>query len=122
MEKTFDVVMPDLKIPKAMEGFMKWLEITKITTTNRHTLLKIYVTAKRLIDKVALNQLEASIKKQYFNDKDLKVRIVERYELSESYSVNKILEEYQSYFLKELKGVSILIYNRCSITMKRVEF
>lgn len=111
MEKTFDAVMPDLKIPKAMEGLMQWLEITKIATTNRHTLLKIYVTAKRLIDKVALNQLEASIKKQYFNDKDLKVRIVERYELSEQYSVNKILEEYQSHFLKELKGVSILIYN-----------
>ncbi|KIR01379.1 DNA polymerase III alpha subunit [Lachnospiraceae bacterium TWA4] len=111
MQKTFSEVMPDLKVPDSIKSSMQWLSVGRVVTCNTQQLLKIYVTATRLVDKVNLNLLEASIKKQYFDKKDLRVRIIERYELSSAYTFHELLKEYQPSLLKELKGSSVVLYN-----------
>ena len=111
MSKTFLEVFPTLKIEQGLVSLMEKAEVTKISANHDKSHIRIYLHAKRLVPKKYIWYLEREIKNQLFSGKDINVKIIETFELSEQYNAKTLLQEYKESMLEELNEYSVLEYN-----------
>ena len=111
MSKTFLEVFPTLRIEQGLVSLMEKAEVTKISANHDKSHIRIYLHAKRLIPKKYIWYLEREIKNQLFSGKEITVKIIETFELSEQYNAKTLLQEYKESMLEELNEYSVLEYN-----------
>ena len=111
MSKAFREAFPTLKLEEELEGLLDTTEVTKISANHEHTHIRIYLCAKRLIFKKNIWKLEKAITEQIFQNRDIQVKIIESYELSEQYTPKSLIEVYKDSILDELNAYSVLEYN-----------
>ncbi len=111
MRKEFFEVFPTLKFNKDLHELLLEVEVSKITSTSDKSFLRIYIESKRLIQKKLIYQIENEIKKQIFQDSNISIKIIERYELSKQYTPKTLLEVYKDSILLEFKNYSLIEYN-----------
>ena len=111
MSKAFREAFPTLKLEEELEGLLDTTEVTKISANHEHTHIRIYLRAKRLIFKKNIWKLEKAITEQIFQNRDIQVKIIESYELSEQYTPKSLIEVYKDSILDELNAYSVLEYN-----------
>ena len=111
MTKKFLEVFPELHITSEMEDLLKLVDVERVSASKNRSSIRIYIVSPRLIHKKNLYDLENGIKSQLFPNKQLEIRIIEKYHLSGQYTPEKLLNVYKDSLLLELKNYSILLYN-----------
>jgi DNA polymerase-3 subunit alpha (Gram-positive type) len=98
-----------------VEGELKHLlettEVTKISANHDRSHLRIYLLAQRLIFKKNIWKLEEEIKKQIFPNHDISIKIYEKFQLSEQYTAESLMDVYKDSILEELNAYSVFVYN-----------
>ena len=111
MSKTFKEVFPTLQLDNEMWHLLENADVTKIGANHDHNHIRIYLSSNRLIFKKNIWRVEEAIEKQIFQGKDMVVKIIESYQLSEQYTPETLLDVYKDSILDELKQFSVLEYN-----------
>ena len=111
MSKTFKEVFPTLKLDNEVWHLLENADVTKIGANHDHNHIRIYLSSNRLIFKKNIWKMEEAIEKQIFQGKDMVVKIIESYQLSEQYTPETLLDVYKDSILDELKQFSVLEYN-----------
>ena len=111
MSKTFLEVFPTLRVEKGYEGLLEKSEVTKISANHDKSHIRIYLHAKRLIPKKIIWYLEREIKNQLFPTKDVAIKIIESFRLSEQYNPESLIHEYRESMQEELNEYSLLLGN-----------
>ena len=111
MSKTFLEVFPTLKVDKGYEGLLEKAEVTKISANHDKSHIRIYLHAERLIPKKIIWYLEHEIKNQLFATKDVFIKIIESFRLSELYTPETLIHEYRESMQEELNDYSLLLGN-----------
>ena len=111
MSKTFLEVFPTLKVDKGYEGLLEKAEVTKISANHDKSHIRIYLHAERLIPKKIIWYLEHEIKNQLFATKDVFIKIIESFRLSELYTPEALIHEYRESMQEELNDYSLLLGN-----------
>ena len=110
MSKGFFEVFPGLHIAEEFGELLKLVEVSRVTAARDRSSIRIYIESPRLIHKQMIYDLEKGIKEQLFPDKQMTIRIQEKYRLSGQYTPEKLLEVYKDSILLELKHYSIIEY------------
>ncbi len=104
--KPFEEVFPGLRADDELGMILHDTEVAKVTMNKRRDYLRVYIICSRCIHKKYIYQLEEVIKKQLFGDYDLKVKVIEQFELSALYTPEKLIEMYRSSIEMELQNHS----------------
>ncbi len=110
-EKEFLDVFPQLKVKKDLELLLKIVRIQKVAISPNRDILRVYIICNQWIHKQDIYYLEAAIWEQYFSNTNLKVKIIEKFELSRLYNPQNFLDVYKESILLELKEYSYLEFN-----------
>ena len=110
-EKEFLDVFPQLKVELQLEELLKTVKVRKVAVNPQKDCLRVYIVSSQWIQKKYIYDLETSIKEQFFQNAPLKVKIIEKFQLSRQYTPENFLDVYRPSILLELKKYSILEYN-----------
>lgn len=110
MAKPFLEVFPQLNIAPQLKELLNLVQVEKVSAARDRSSLRIYLVSPRLIHKSNILALEKGIKEQLFPDKELRIKIQEKYNLSGQYTPEKLLMVYKDSLLLELKNYSIIEY------------
>ena len=111
MSKTFLEVFPTLKVDTETQRLLEKAEVTRVSANHDRSHIRIYLSAERLIFKKKIWYLEKEIKKQLFPSKDIQIKIIEKFTLSEQYNAQTLMQVYKDSILEELNAYSVLEYN-----------
>ena len=111
MAKKFFDVFPTLKLDSGMTDLFEQVMVEKISATKRKDFLRIYLSSDRLIQKEDIFRVEQEMKRQFFPNMPITLRIYERYHLSAQYNPQKLMDIYRESILLELREYSPIEYN-----------
>ncbi|MDD6481098.1 MAG: PolC-type DNA polymerase III [Lachnospiraceae bacterium] len=111
MSKLFKETFPTLRLDGELEQLLDTAEVTKISANHEYTHVRIYLHAQRLIFKKNIWKLEKEVAAQIFQGRDVNVKIIESFELSQQYTPQTLLDVYKESILEELNAYSVLEYN-----------
>ncbi|MBP3729371.1 MAG: PHP domain-containing protein, partial [Lachnospiraceae bacterium] len=108
--KTLKEAIPGIMTTDSLMERSDGIYIEKMLMPRSRDLLKIYLHAPFIIPKRDIWALEAAIKKQHFKNKDVTVRIIERFHL-EDMTAQQAYEAYKDSMFLELKTILLYEYN-----------
>ncbi len=111
MGKQFFEVFPKLKLDQKNQDLFEQTEIEKVTTTKSRELIRVTFLSRHLIQKENVLKVENEIKKQFFQDYTVRVKLYEKFQLSGQYTPEKLMDLYRDSILLELKNYSPVEYN-----------
>ncbi len=109
MNKLFFDVFPTLKLEGKLRNLFEEVEVMKVATTSSKDKLKIYVLSRHLIFKSNIYEVEQQIKKQMFEKANMKVEMIETFELSKQYTPEHLMDEYKDSIVLELERDNVLV-------------
>lgn len=111
MAKLFYEVFPTLKITGDMDALLKEAQIAKVSSNASNTVLRIHLKSSRLIPKPVIYSIENEIKRQLFPNREIAVKIIEKFHLSSQYTPEKLMDIYKDSIQEEIRNYSLLLYN-----------
>ncbi len=111
MAATFFGVFPVLKLNTNMTALLEEVSVDKVAASQSKNRIRVYMTCPRLIAYGDIRKLEAQIEKQLFENTEVRVEVVDRYELSEMYTPERLMSIYFDSFEAELRNSSDLEAN-----------
>ncbi len=119
-EKPFFDVFRTLQVDEQSYALLAQTVVTKVATTPRQDVLRVYITSKKLIAKNQLFQLAKQIQRQIFGYRKVQVHIFEKFLLSGQYTPEKLWSVYEESVLTELEVYSP--YKRSIMKNAKLEF
>ena len=113
MENTlhsFYEVFCELKTSKELTGEFMEVFVERLLMKKSINLLEVHILSEKLIHKRNIMLMEKEIKKYMFERSRTKIKIIERYELSELYDPEKLFLLYKDSFLLDFKERSNVEY------------
>ena len=111
MEKEFLEVFRNLELKGELRALLEEVVVTKVTINQKKDHIRIYIRSRQWIHKKYIYTLENTIAAQCFPGVPMKVKILERFDLSSQYTPELFLDAYRSSMALELKNYSILVFN-----------
>ena len=111
MAKSFFEVFPQLKLDTDLQGMLDDATVSKVSTTRQRNSLRIYLGCGRLLPKEKVYFLEDELKRQLFPQHVMNIKIIEKFQLSEQYTLKNLLDVYWNSILTEFHRYSLLEYN-----------
>ncbi len=111
MTKLFSEAFPQLELDRDLTDLTQGIEVTRVSTNKDQNELRVNLTCDRLIPKDMIRMIEREIKSQLFPDREVLVRILETFQLSESYTIPALVDAYWNSILDEFQHHSLLEYN-----------
>ncbi len=106
MEKSFFEVFSALNVSDDDRQLLEETRVTKLVSSSRHDKLNIYLTSDHIIPRASLYRMESGIRKQYYRDAPVSVRIIERFELAGAYTPKAVFAQYGSSILDEATRIN----------------
>ncbi len=110
MEKKFFEAFPNLKLTGTHKDLYEQVVVERVTATKRKDLLRVYIRSERLIEKENVYAVENEIKKQFFPNDNIVIKLYEKFILSEQYNPAKLMDTYKESILMELKECEHMLY------------
>ncbi len=107
--RTLHEVVPDIKTSDQLVHRMDRIRVTRMTMPRDRTTLRIYIEADELIPKREIYAMEAAIKRQFFDRRNITVKIIEHFHLKDM-TPEQALEKYRGSIELELKGYHLVDY------------
>ena len=111
MEKEFLEVFRNLELKGELRALLEEVVVTKVAINQRKDHIRIYIRSRQWIHKKYIYTLENTIAAQCFPGVPMKVKILEKFDLSSQYTPELFLDAYRSSMALELKHYSILVFN-----------
>ncbi len=111
MERRFLETFPNLKLENDIKDLLERVTVTKVTVTSSRDILRVFVNSDTWIHKQTILNLEEAIKRQFFPNNLIRVKIIEKFQLSALYTPENFFPDYRDSILLELKNYSIFEYN-----------
>ena len=111
MANSFFEVFPQLKLDTDLQGMLDDATVSKVSTTRQRNSLRIYLGCGRLLPKEKVYFLEDELKRQLFPQHVMNIKIIEKFQLSEQYTLKNLLDAYWNSILTEFHRYSLLEYN-----------
>ncbi len=111
MNKSFFEAFPTLQLNKALHDMMEQTEVEKVSADRKKTFIHIYLRSTHLIQKKDIWTVEKEIKKQFFPQNAISIKIMERFELSAQYTPEKLMDVYRESILEEIREYNHMEYN-----------
>lgn len=111
MEKQFFEVFPTLKLDKKIQDLFEQVRVEKVSATKSRDFIRVTIGCEYLILKEIVFKVEEEIKKQFFPSYSVRVKLYERFHLSEQYTPEKLMNIYRDSILLELRNYSPIEYN-----------
>ncbi len=111
MGKQFFDVFPGLSLEGSTREIMEQTEVTKVSATKKQDFIRIYISSNKLIEKADILKTESCIKKQLFNDRDITIKIYEKFSLSAQYTPQNLLDLYRESIELELRDYDHMEYS-----------
>ena len=108
--KQFFEVFNILSVDEGLHLLFAEVDVKKVTVNRNKTILRIYILSDHLIEKKDVLKMERLIEKQLMKDKSCEVRIIEEFELSDSYNAKTLIDTYNDSILLELKESYPVLY------------
>ncbi len=99
--RKFMDVFPELKVDDELTFLMEDVDVVRVVSNFAHTKIRIYIVSRRLIDKSSILNIERKLEKCYHSGK-IKFEIIEKYILSEQYTLENLLESYKDSLVTEI--------------------
>ena len=106
MEKNFFDVFSVLTVSDDDRQLLEETRVTKLVSSSRHDKLNIYLSSDHIIPRYNLNRIEGSIRKQYYRDDPVSVRIIERFNLAGTYTPKAVFAMYKSSIFDEAERIN----------------
>ncbi|MBQ3513773.1 MAG: PolC-type DNA polymerase III [Lachnospiraceae bacterium] len=107
---SFYEVFCELKTPEELTGEFSEVLVERLLMKKAINLLEVHILSTKLIHKKSIMLMEKAIKNYMFERAQTKIKIVERYELSELYNPEKLFLLYKDSFLLDFKERSNVEY------------
>ncbi len=104
--RAFVEVFPDLKIDDKLRLKLGAVEVTRVVFVEHANSLCIHLQLRELFKVNTLNKLTRLIKEQLFKDSAFSIKLVEKYILSDAYTIEYITENYRENLLYEIGEMS----------------
>ncbi len=101
--KLFFEVFPTIKVNNEMEILFSKTVVKKVTMSSDANRICICILSDHLIDYQSIRKMCRVIKKELFSDKDVKVTILQRYELPGNYDLRAVMDMYHDSISEEIK-------------------
>ncbi|MGN0376071.1 MAG: exonuclease domain-containing protein, partial [Suilimivivens sp.] len=111
MAKQFFDVFPNLKLDKKNQDLFEQTIVEKVSATKSRDLIRVTFLSEHLIRKENVLKVEEEIKKQFFANHSVRVKLYERFKLSGQYTPEKLMNVYKDSILLELRNYSPVEYN-----------
>ncbi len=111
MNKPFFDVFSTLKVNNDLKILFQEVEVLKVATNSNREFIKVHILSRHLLQKQYIYAMEDRIKEQLFGHVKIRIEIVEKYELSQQYTPENLLNEYLDSFLLELNEKSVIERN-----------
>ncbi len=111
MEKSFFDVFPKLKLDKKSSELFEQVTVCKVSATKSRDFVSVSIVSDYLIPKETIYKVEKEIKRQFFDKHPVTVKLYENFHLSEQYTPENLMREYESSILLELREYSPVEYN-----------
>ncbi len=108
MSKPFFEVFPTLKVDDELRRMFEGVEVSKVTTNSDRDFIKVHLCCRHLLRKKCVYEIERRLKEQLFGRSYIQVEVKERYDLSEQYTPENLMDEYFDSFLLELDRRSVV--------------
>ena len=102
MAASFFEVFPVLKLNRGMTDLLEEAVVDKVTASQAKNRIRVYLRSPRLISYMDVRKLEEQIRGQLFENTDVHVDVIDRYELSEQYTPERLMSIYFDSFEAEL--------------------
>ena len=106
MEKKFFDVFSALTVSDDDRELLEETRVTRLVSSSRRDKLHIYLASDYIIPKDRIYEMENSIRKQYYPDTPVTVRIIERFRLGRTYSPAAIVRQYKGSLLEEASHIN----------------
>ena len=97
----FSEVFSDVPVEKDLFDIFSDLKVD-YNLSPAKKLFRLFIKGDRLIRKERIFELEDELEKKAFSDMDLKVKVIEEYDLPENYTPEYVIENYYDSILLEL--------------------
>ena len=111
MSKMFFEVFPTLVVQEDLKKLMTGIEVTKVSANRQKNVIRIFLYGTHLIPKADIFRMEKEIIRQLFKDRQIDVKIIEKFQLSEQYSAESLMDIYGESIAQELNAYSRLLYS-----------
>ncbi|MBP5197651.1 MAG: PolC-type DNA polymerase III, partial [Lachnospiraceae bacterium] len=108
--KSFFEVFRTLQMKNPYYDLMEQSKVERVAFTKNKDCLRIYIRSTHLIAREAIVNAEKSIKEQFFPGTE-KIKIYEKFELSDQYNPQKLMKAYKDSVVAEFKNFSHILYN-----------
>lgn len=107
--KQFLEVFSGVKLNKELEIAFTDVQVEKISMNKEDTQLKVCISSNHLIDNAHILRCESALKKSCSDDPNLTVKILQKYNLSDSYDLQTLMRVYGDSIRDELKDYDHII-------------
>ena len=110
-EKLFKEVFQGIKLDKDIDMYFDEVYVTNVQLVKSTETFYVYIESKHLIARQSIKKAEGSVRLFVFGEySKCKVKILERYILSEQYDLAKLYRIYKDSLLEEMRDASYVIY------------
>ncbi len=109
--KSFFAVFPQLKLNPDLTGMLKDALVSRVSTTRRRDVIRVYLTSSHLLTKEKIHAIEREIKDQLFPRRAMTIYVIEEFSLSAQYTLTNLMEAYWPSILAEFREYSLVEYN-----------
>ncbi len=110
MAMKFFEVFEGIKLDDRLNALMEETSIEKLTTDLQKTLLRVYLSSPRLIERKDIFMVQEAVFKQKMAFSGTEVKIYERFQLPASYTVQKVYDAYRDSIIFSIKEVGNMDY------------
>ena len=107
--KIFGEVFPNIKLNKELLTAFEDVLIDRVGMTPDRKEMRICITSDHIIEKWVIRKMEKLIGDVVVKDKDVRVRILQRYHLSDSYNLKTLMDAYGDSISDELMDYDHLL-------------
>ncbi len=109
--KSFTETFPKLKNEEGFSDLWQFITVSKVSAKPDMSELKVYIRSERLIEKKRIYDIEKLIKDRLFPYKKIRIRLIEKFNLSKQYNLENLYASYIDSILLELRKSKIIYYN-----------
>ena len=116
--RAFLEVFPTLNVTENLRGLLEMVQVERVSINRDRTRISVYIESPRLMPRQNIEKMEEGIRSQLFPQKNVQIRIYEKFRLSGQYTPEKLLKVYPIRFSVVDTGIGIkddfkeLIFNQ----------
>ena len=106
MEKKFFDVFRTLEVSDDDRESLEETTVTRLVSSSRHDKLHIYLECDHIISKDMIYAMEDEIRKQYYKDAPILIKIIEHFSLGGAHTARSIVKQYRASLIREASRIN----------------